>query len=527
MLCLSKFLSSTCYKDRRIIRGVKLNKMAMVTIGPKTIKLTFANVEQDKCFYVYDELVEYLDLALDLPEGGMIRAVASAEIIKILKMYKRICEKQGIENVYAFISSFVAKAKNQVSFIDELESASGLRFKLLTVEDEMNATYMGIINSIDVPRGIIIDIQEESTNLIKYFRKSIVANISIPIGASSLSKLFTSNDYTPKEIHEQMVDFFKTQLDDYGIDEEFVAGCKYICVGKMAQGLFKMCVKVKKYPLDMQHNYVVDNNTYPDVYKIIETLEVDASKKIKGISNESADIFAGGMSIYKAIFDLQEEFEAMISTYGVEEGLLFSLAMPSTVEKPVADILQMCLDSLLIQYDSSRKNGQKVSDLAVLIFKQLKVLHKLPRTYLKSLKIAATLYRSGEAINYRNLYKNNFNVILSNPIFGASHKEQLLAAFIAQNVNNEAFNLAEWVKYKDILNEDDLDAMKKLSAILNIAIGLDITENGEINDLSCDVLGDSVIMKTSSETDVDFEIKYALHASKNFKRAFGKYLEIL
>lgn len=499
----------------------------MIIVGPKTIKLIFANVEQDKSFYIYDQLEEAVDLMIDIPDGGLIKNLSSMEVIRILKMYKRMCEKRGVENISAYVLNFVSKAKNQVSFIDELESASGLRFRVLTLEDEMTATYMGIINSLDIPRGIIIDVQDNCTNIIKYFRRSILTQICIPIGAESLSKLFVNPEFTPQETHEQMVEFFASQLVDYDIVSDFSSGYKFVCVGRMATALYKLCLKVKKYPLDIQHNYIIDSQNYNDVYKVIETLDVDSTKRIKGISNDRADVFAGGMSIYKAIFDLQDEYEIAFSTHGLTEGLLFNLALPITLEKPVADIMQLSLDTLQSQYQCSRKNGQKVCDLAVLIFKQLKVLHKLPRTYLKSLRIASTLYRCGEIINFSNLYKNTYNVILSSTIYGATHKEQLLAAFIAQNVDADSFNLAEWVKYKEILDENDLDAMKKLSAILSIAIGLDITENGEINDLSCDVLGDSVIMKTSAEADVSFEIKYALHASKNFKKAFNKYLEIL
>ena len=504
-----------------------LNKMAMVIVGPKTIKLVFANVEQDKSFYIYDQIEEVIDVAVDLHEGGMIKNNVSLEIIKILKMYKKMCEKQNIENIYAFLTNFVTKAKNQISFIDEIESASGLRFKLLSLEDEMMATYMATVNSLDVARGIIIDVDDNYTNIIKYFRRNVMAQITIPVGALSLAQLFANAEFTPQEIHEQMVDFFKSQLQDYGINEEFAEGFKFVCVGKMGKALYKMATKVKKYPLDIEHNYTLTNEEYDKVYKVIETLEVDSSKRIKGVSNDRADIFAGAMSIYKAFFDLQQEYEVVFSSYALTEGLLLNLAIPSTLEKPVSDIMQLSLDSLLSQYHCSKNNGQKVCDLAIIIFKQLKVLHKLPRTYLKSLRIASTLYRSGEVINFNNLYKNNFNVILSSTIYGATHKEQLLAAFIAQNVDVDAFNLAEWVKYKEILDEDDLDAMKKLSSILSIAIGLDITENGGITDLSCDVLGDSVIMKTTTENDVEFEIKYALHSSKNFKKAFNKYLEIL
>ena len=48
-----------------------------------------------------------------------------------------------------------------------------------------------------------------------------------------------------------------------------------------------------------------------------------------------------------------------------------------------------------------------------------------------------------------------------------------------------------------------------------------------ITGISCDVLGDSVIVKTETEGDCSLEIKDALTAAADFKDAYGKTLEIL
>ena len=50
---------------------------------------------------------------------------------------------------------------------------------------------------------------------------------------------------------------------------------------------------------------------------------------------------------------------------------------------------------------------------------------------------------------------------------------------------------------------------------------------GVIKSLNCDVLGDSVIMKTEVDGDATLEIKDAMGAGAEFARAFRKNLEIL
>lgn len=118
-------------------------------------------------------------------------------------------------------------------------------------------------------------------------------------------------------------------------------------------------------------------------------------------------------------------------------------------------------------------------------------------------------------------------MILNSSICGATHREIVLAAFVAGCHNREEVPLGEWIKYKDIVTEEDLDAVKKLGVLLRIAESLDRTQCGMVTGLNCDVLGDSVIMKTEVAGDAALEIRDAAASNPEFKRAFKKNLEIL
>jgi len=67
----------------------------------------------------------------------------------------------------------------------------------------------------------------------------------------------------------------------------------------------------------------------------------------------------------------------------------------------------------------------------------------------------------------------------------------------------------------------------KLGVIPRIAESLDRSMSGGIKSINCDVLGDSVIMKTEIEGDCSLEIKDALTVSADFAKAYRKNLEIL
>ena len=91
----------------------------------------------------------------------------------------------------------------------------------------------------------------------------------------------------------------------------------------------------------------------------------------------------------------------------------------------------------------------------------------------------------------------------------------------------EDINLAEWARYKDIVTEEDLDVVRKLGVLLRIGEALDRSGMGVVTGINCDVLGDSVIMKTELAGDAALEIRQAMETAPEFRRTFKKNLEIL
>ena len=212
---------------------------------------------------------------------------------------------------------------------------------------------------------------------------------------------------------------------------------------------------------------------------------------------------------------------------GLREGIMFNQAVPITVEKPISDVLGYSLETLVLYHGCDPVHVEHVVRLSIQLFKQLRVLHKFARQYLKVLKIAASLHDCGLQMKFYGHQAHSRYLILNSAIAGATHREIVLAGFVAGCHEREDVPMAEWQRYKGLVTDEDLDAVKKLGVLLRIAESLDRSHGGLVAGVNCDVLGDSVIMKTELAGDASLEIRDAMSASAEFKKTFKKNLEIL
>ena len=503
-----------------------MEKIGIIDLGSNTARLVIVDMFADGHFMVVDELKESVRLGQDMDRDGFLKPQRIAETIKTLKMFKKLCDARKVDRIIAVGTAAVRRAKNQRSFLDEIQVSCNITIRVLSEEEEALLVYRGVINSMDIPKGLILEIGGGSTKIIYYNRRNVLGFASLPFGAVTLTDLFAS-DPSPEVAAQHVEEFFTEHLKKLPWLSDIDPETQMIGVGGSFRNLFKISRLVRKYPLDNPHNYKFATEDFTAIYDMVKVLDVDKRKKIKGLSPKRADIMPAAMAIMKSFISYMNVETFTIGGCGLREGLMVNQALPITQEKPISDVLGYSLDRLVKYYDCDTKHVEHVMQLSVQLFKQLRVLHKFSRQYLKVLKIAASLHDCGQTVQYYGHAKHSCYVVLNSSIYGATHREIVLAAFVAGCHNREDVPLIEWQKYKDIVTEEDLDAVKKLGVLLRIAESLDRSHCGVITGLNCDVLGDSVIMKTVVTGDAALEIRDAEAANPEFKKAFRKNLEIL
>ena len=506
-----------------------LEKIAVVLVETYKASLVIADSDMNNYFLVVCEEHENIKLGLDLSRDHFLKKPQIDDTIHVLKNYKKLCDMYDVSRTIA-ICNFSAenKPKNIYSFFDEVFASCGFRFTLMSAEDQSAAIYSSAINTYDIPKAIAFRIGSDSVNVVHYNRRNILNHTMLGIGPVALLDMFGGEGYAPDVLFSKIRKYVETQLLDHDWIKNIELEFGLVGSDKVFTDIAKMVRKYKKYPLEKDDNFEITLADIDYLEKQLIELNLDATKKIKGIEEPRGDVFTVAVIIVGVIMRVTGKESLTVASRSIINGVLLKEVVPVTLEKPISDVLGFSVVNETCHYDpENTKHNEQVYNLAMLLFKQLRVLHKLPRGYVKVLRVASYMHDAGKRISPRNHAKHAFPVIVNSDIYGVTHRELVLASFVASLHDGADIAMSDWVKYKDILTDEDIDAVKKLGSILRLAESFDYTKSNTIADISCDILGDSVIMKTIAVGDNSYEIEKAQEGAKEFEKYFHKKIEIL
>lgn len=493
-----------------------MENIAFIQLNERKVKLVIIQSKNGR-YRILEEVENYYDLTQDITKDCLFSPKSKADLLKILGIYRYTIATFNVEKMIAVASNIIVKARNYRGFLDEIYTNTGMNFSIMNPDDVAKNIYQSCMNQVDVSKGYIVFINSFETYILKFNRRNVVEYNTIGYGYTNLSEAGMSFD--------EMISTVKKELKKCSLVKAFEEDVIVAC-GPAFVNISRIAKKISRFPLDIDNNYELTNEQLGKVLAFTKDLDSQKVKKIKGLSQEGAQSINGGLAIACALSEVLKNSDMIVSSAEEINGVVLSNLVGMANEK-YSDLLQNSLDN----YYEFKKEGlainSQVYEMAILLFKQLKVVHKLPRAYVKPLKIAAYMYDCGKFVNFENYQKNAFYTILNSNICGATQKDILLAAFACACQNVDNFNLPEIMKYKEILTDEDVDAIRKLGILVNLAVNLNASRKNVINDIICDILGDSIIMKTVVNSDPSFEIMQGMKVSEDFKKIFKKSLQII
>jgi len=191
-------------------------RTAIIDLGTNTFNLLIADINGKDVEFIYKA-----KMSSKLGEDGInhskLHEDACSRGVKILREYKKIIEKHGVDQVFAIATSAVRSASNGHAFVKNIADKTGINVKIISGIEEAELIYKGVNRTMpnEEDQYLILDIGGGSTEFILVGQGQHQLMKSFPLGMARLIEKFNPSDPITSDEIWNIEAFLKLELQDF------------------------------------------------------------------------------------------------------------------------------------------------------------------------------------------------------------------------------------------------------------------------------------------------------------------------
>ena len=225
-----------------------MENIGIIDLGSNSVRLVIIRIDPNGSYYQRENLIETVRLIKDIDQTGTLSDRSIEYAIKTIKLFVNFCKTHQVDHIIAVATAATRRAKNRNVFISRIKQETGLKFKVLSGEEEAHYGYLGCVNTMPQTSGLMADLGGGSFKLVS-FRDRIKENSShFPFGSVTLTSMFnTEGKPDPTSLKK-----LETYLRDSYTTLPWLKGSKSIIgVGGTFRSLARVVRKGKNYVPDI------------------------------------------------------------------------------------------------------------------------------------------------------------------------------------------------------------------------------------------------------------------------------------
>ncbi|MFC5651532.1 Ppx/GppA family phosphatase [Paenibacillus solisilvae] len=495
-------------------------RIGIIDIGSNSIRLVVYERTATGAHRVIDGSKRAARLSEQIDDTGALPDKGIDELVATINHFRLICAHHRTGHIRAVATAAVRNASNREYLLHRIEAESGLPIELISGEQEAGYGFLGMINSMDIKDGFLIDIGGGSTEVSVFKDRTLVQAVSFPFGCVSLTRRFSSKGVVSEDQLRALEKLVAEAAEREGW-LKWSPGLPLVGVGGTIRALGKVHQAHVRYPFESFHNYPMSGKDTDDLFELIRKEPLDKRNKIPGLSKDRVDIIVPGIAILRTIYRIIGASTYIICGAGLRDGLFFSTRFPA---KPrMDDVLTYSVNNIAALHpEAPQQHMMQVNRAALQLYDSLKqeppVFPGQARLWMDT---ASTLYRIGASIDYNDYTKHTFYLMINSHMNGLTHREILLCAGIASyKSKNRARQLA--AAYKPLLSEEDVMMICRLGSLLQLAVALDRSQTQAIGRLVIENTGGRLLLRAvRADGSLAVERKEVDTLAGDFKKMWG------
>jgi exopolyphosphatase/guanosine-5'-triphosphate,3'-diphosphate pyrophosphatase len=498
--------------------------MAAIDIGSSAIRMDIAEIHADGAIRVLDSLKKGVQLGREAFTEGHLSQETIHAACEALRDFKKVMDTYGVVRYRAVATSAVRESSNRETFLDRLLMSTGLDVEIIDGPEENRLTLTAVMDSlrgeldISKAKSLLMEVGGGSTDIAFFSGGELQQSSTFPLGSIRLRAAVTAgtakNDQQVRLIKRQITSFVSNLKREMELRD--AAHC--IALG----GDVRFAARILNPAGQGSRLSIIPKEAFSELVDSLSKLTIDALVQKYSIPYLDAETLVPALLTYAQLLKETQAPTIVISDASIRAGILQDLAPAEqgTRRKRLVNQILSAARTLGRKYHYDESHAERVRELSVRLFDELKTEQRMTETHRLYLEVAALLHDIGLYVGSRSHHKHSYYLISSSELFGLRMRELGLIANIAR-YHRRAMPQRSHVPYIS-LDRDERMIVSKLSAILRVANALDKDHLQKTMDLKISREGDQLVLTAQNVSDLTMGRLALASRSDFFTEVFGK-----
>lgn len=300
-----------------------MENLVVIDLGSNSVRMTISELDNAGNYKTVTQEKRYVRLSENMGDSQILQPAAIERTLTALEEFKAIYSELDHPKIKAVATAAVRQASNQKQFLKQVKAQLDLDFTVIPGTTEARYDYLGVVNTLPVINGLLVDTGGASSELILVQNRQMKHVVSIPLGSVTLSQAYLESDRVQADSLFTAMTYVNNILNDVWWLRE-ATNLPVFGLGGANRMLAKINRRNKNFlNFEDVHGYKL---SAADVYATLTrllSLDLAGRKKIPGLSKDRADIIVGGLIPVTLLMRLLDSKQITFSNAGLREGILF------------------------------------------------------------------------------------------------------------------------------------------------------------------------------------------------------------
>jgi exopolyphosphatase/guanosine-5'-triphosphate,3'-diphosphate pyrophosphatase len=257
-------------------------------------------------------------LGREVQSTGLLAPDAVNKALTSLRRFHALCRVMKVGRVFAIATAACRDATNGIDFIARAERICRVPIDVLSGPREAHFAALGVVSSVHKPDGIVGDLGGGSLELTEVRGHRVHRGVTLPLGSLALQDASKASLKRAERIAKDSL--------SGAAPLKAGAGRTFYAVGGTWRALARIHIIQSGYPLRVMHGYSIPAADALDFVRRLRRLAAsDALADIEAVAEARQPLLTYAALVLEYAIRIAKPKTVVFSTYGVREGLLYSM----------------------------------------------------------------------------------------------------------------------------------------------------------------------------------------------------------